>query len=76
MACAHETCVCQIKGCGLTHPARWKPAMTIVVNTTEVGGDDVADCFAHYLILMGYPTDQPDHLRGIAERMAARRERK
>lgn len=76
MACTHETCVCQIEGCGLTHPPRWKPAMTVVINTTEVGGDDLADCFAHYLIQMGYPTDDPARLRDMGERMAERRERK
>lgn len=72
MSCSHESCACQVVGCGLDHPADWKPAMTACINGRVVTGDDHADCVAHYLLSMGYPTDRPKHLRGIAERMAAR----
>jgi hypothetical protein len=67
MACSHKTCQCQLKGCGNEHPRYWKPTMTKSINGIEVGGDDEADCMAHYLLRMGYPNDRPDHLRRIAE---------
>lgn len=72
MACTHPTCDCQIKGCGVKHPAGWKPAMIISINGVPTGGDDPADCAAHYLIRLGYPTDRPEHLRQMGEGMAAR----
>ena len=76
MACTHPSCTCQIKGCGLTHPPGWKPTMVISINGVEVGGDDEADCVAHYLIHLGYPTDRPDHVRNMGERMVARHKAK
>ena len=47
--------------------------MTASINGVIANGDDAADCIAHYLLGIGYPSDRPDHLRGIAESMAARR---
>lgn len=76
MACSHVDCQCEIEGCGLTHPKNWQPTMTVQINMTVVSGDDPADCFAHYLLQMGYPRDRPDHLRKVSESMAARREGK
>lgn len=76
MACAHKSCQCEIQGCGLSHPAKWVPAMMISINDQKHGGDDVADCMAHYLLAAGYPRDRPDHLRRVAESMAARRDHK
>lgn len=73
MSCSHSSCACAIEGCGLIHPRGWKPAMTIRINLVKVSGDDLADCFAHYLLQCGYPRDRPEHLRRVAERMAARR---
>lgn len=49
--------------------------MTAHINGVVVAGDDHADCFAHYLLQAGYPTDRPQHLRKVAENMAARRAR-
>lgn len=72
MSCSHETCQCQIEGCGLTHPKNWKPTMWININDNVVGGDDPADCLAHYLLDLGYPRDKPNHLRKIAESQASR----
>jgi hypothetical protein len=72
VACRHASCRCEIQGCGLTHPDDWTPVITMSINGHEVGGDDVADCVAHYLISLGYPTDRPDHLRSISEGQAAR----
>lgn len=73
MGCPHRDCTCQISGCGLNHPWDWIPHIVVQINGVEVGGDDFADCVAHYLIQCGYPTDRPDHLRRIVERMASRR---
>lgn len=70
MACSHKSCTCQIKGCGTTHLRGWKPKIMRTINGVEVGGDDPVDCMAHYLLQAGYPTDQPHHLRKIAESMA------
>lgn len=72
MACAHASCQCAIVGCGVDHPRGWKPAMTISINGVATGGDDAADCMAHYLLGLGYPRDNPARLRGIAELQAAR----
>lgn len=73
MSCSHETCACQIQGCGIDHPKDWQPKMAAQINGVLVHGDDRADCFAHYLLQAGYPTDRPDHLRKVAESVAARR---
>lgn len=73
MTCSHESCTCHVIGCGTEHPRDWKPKMTARINGVIVSGDDAADCMAHYLLQCGYPTDRPDHLRGIAERVVARR---
>jgi len=43
--------------------------MKISINGVVCGGDDAADCMAHYLLQAGYPTDRAFHLRKIAERM-------
>lgn len=69
MGCSHESCACQIAGCGIEHPRDWKPSVTISVNGVVVTGDDHADAMAHYLLHLGYPTDQPQHLRKISEAM-------
>ena len=73
MACSHETCECQIVGCGLDHPKGWKPKMTRCINGVIVHGEDAADCMAHYLLQAGYPPDRPEHLRKIAEGITAKR---
>lgn len=73
MACSHQSCPCQITGCGLDHPDDWAPAITININGIYVGGDDSTDCMAHYLLQAGYPADQPDHIRKIAQLWAAKR---
>lgn len=73
MPCSHESCDCQIIGCGLDHPRDWKPKMTAIINGITVVGEDAADCMAHYLLQAGYPTDRPEHLRKVAESVAARR---
>lgn len=70
--CSHKTCQCQIAGCGLDHPKNWTPTVKMCINGVDVGGDDVADCLAHYLLQCGYPTDQPEHLRNIAVAVAER----
>jgi len=72
MACRHQTCQCEIEGCGITHPQDWTPAMHIELNGHEVGGDDMADAVAHYLLSLGYPRDIPEHLRKLAESLAAK----
>lgn len=73
MSCSHVDCACQIKGCGIEHPDDWTPTVRMTVNGVLTGGDDHADAFAHYLLHLGYPTDQPEHLRKISESMAAER---
>lgn len=73
MACSHQNCTCRMLGCGIDHPRGWAPKMTAIINGITVGGDDPADCMAHYLLQAGYPTDRPDHLRDIAQRMVAKR---
>lgn len=73
MSCSHEDCQCQIEGCGIDHPKNWKPTMKISINLVTCGGDDAADCMAHYLLQCGYPNDRPVQLRGMALKMAARR---
>lgn len=73
MSCTHANCACAIQGCGLTHPTDWTPVMKASINGVVVAGDDPADCIAHYLLRLGYPTDRPEHLRKVAESMAARR---
>lgn len=75
MSCTHVDCACQIQSCGLTHPENWEPRIRFRINGIEVGGDDHADCIAHYLLQVGYPIDRPEHLRKVAEHMAARRDR-
>ena len=72
---ASDRCTCHMDGCGIDHPHDWQPQMTAHINGVVVVGDDHADCFAHYLLRAGYPTDRPQHLRKIAENMAARRAR-
>lgn len=72
MACRHKTCQCEIEGCGITHPANWTPPMHIEINGIVVGGDDPADCVAHWLLSLGYPRNTPEHLRAIAESHAAK----
>jgi len=71
--CSHESCACQIIGCGIDHPRDWKPAVTARINGVLVGGDDAADCMAHYMLNLGYPTDRPEHVRQVAESIMARR---
>ena len=73
MACSHESCACRITGCGLDHPTGWMPKMSATINTVVASGDDAADCVAHYLLSIGYPTDRPAHLRKMAENIVARR---
>jgi hypothetical protein len=63
----------QLEGCGIEHPDDWQPKVVIRVNLIEVGGDDIADAFAHYLLQCGYPRDRPEHLRKMGESMAQRR---
>ena len=46
--------------------------MTMTINGHVAVGDDEADCMAHYLLQLGYPTDRPDHLRKISEGVVAR----
>lgn len=72
MACNHVSCQCEVQGCGLTHPADWVPVMKMAINAHEVGGDDHADCMAHYLLSVGYPRDRPEHLRQLAESHVAK----
>lgn len=71
MTCRHEDCACSIQGCGIDHPADWKPKMTAYINGVVVTGEDLADCVAHYMLQAGYPTDRPEHLRRVAELQAA-----
>jgi len=73
MSCSHQSCACQVIGCGINHPPNWKPKMMVSINGVVVSGDDAADCMAHYMLQAGYPTDRPEHLRIVAERVVARR---
>ena len=67
MACSHQSCTCEMVGCGLDHPADWTPKVTVNINGVVVVGEDEADCMAHYLLQAGYPPDRPEHLRRVAE---------
>lgn len=74
MACSHQSCTCQIIGCGTDHPRDWKPKMTARINGVIVAGDDAADCMAHYMLHLGYPTDRPEHIRKVAAGVVANRQ--
>ncbi len=73
MACNHQTCQCELVGCGIDHPSDWVPQLEMSINASVVQGDDPADCMAHYLLSMGYPRDRPEHLRKIAESTAKKK---